>query len=283
MNPILGAAIAPFITYLLSILGIACFAGYAIIRLNSPQLIREKVWAAFVGDKEFNDNKLKSFGQDQLDLMRFRLVYGVSARSVSDLHRLLSWMERHNLTPSEVKRVRAYIDPSKDEPLESPQTKHFIAPTILLALMMAVFVVTADKASHQKTTLITMNVSKTWLWSDGASVEGIWGKSWRLDAQACERSTLPTTNLTGLTPDETMAICKGIADGAPKETVNDGLKAQRRAITAVLIFILLVATNLVFSLSTAGRARVLARRLNAKNDVPGESLPPPVTVNPIEQ
>lgn len=60
-----GATISPLLTYLLSILGLVIVAVYAIFRLNSTRIIREKVWSAFVGDKVFNDEKLKSFAHDQ--------------------------------------------------------------------------------------------------------------------------------------------------------------------------------------------------------------------------
>ncbi|WP_258179380.1 DUF6216 family protein, partial [Burkholderia multivorans] len=156
MNAIFGAAIAPLLTYLLSILGLAGFVVYAVLRLNSTQIIREKVWSTFVGDRGFNDEKLKAFGQDQSDLTRFRLVYGVTARSISDLHRLLSWMDRHHLTPIDVKRTRTCIDPSKDNPLNVPPTRHFVARAIVCALLIAVFVVILNTAGTSKTTLISM-------------------------------------------------------------------------------------------------------------------------------
>ncbi|KIP18725.1 hypothetical protein KY49_3133 [Burkholderia sp. MSHR3999] len=283
MNTIWGAAIVPLVTYLLSILGLVGFAGYAIFRLNSTQIIREKVWSTFVGDKDFNDEKLKSFGQNQLDLTRFRLVYGVTARSVQDLHRLLSWMERHHLTPIEVKQVRARIDPSKDEPLEAPRTRHLVTRAALALLIMVGLMVTFDKASTSKTTLLTMHVSKTWLWSDGASVEGTLGNSWRLDAQSCAKLPLPGTTLTGLTNDETTAICKGIADGALRDTVNDGIKYQRRAIAVFLFFVLIVETNIAFGFGIDLRARTLARRLRSRNDTSSEPSVPLVNENPIEQ
>ncbi len=279
MNAILGAAIVPLITYFLSILGLVGFVGYAIFRLNSTQIIREKVWSTFVGDKDFNDEKLKSFGQNQLDLTRFRLVYGVTARSIQDLHRLLSWMERHHLTPIEVKRVRACIDPSKDEPLEVPQTRHLVARAVLLLLIMAGLMITFDKASTSKSTLLTMHVSKTWLWSDGASVEGVLGNSWRLDAQSCAKPPLPDITLSGLTDDETIAICKGIADGALEETVSEGIKYQRRAIAVFLLFALLFETSVAFGFGIALRARGLARRLHTRSN----PSTPPGTANPIEQ
>ncbi|WP_175924575.1 DUF6216 family protein [Burkholderia latens] len=243
MNAIFGAAIAPLLTYLLSILGLAGFVIYAVFRLNSTQIIREKVWSTFVGDKDFNDEKLKAFGQDQLDLTRFRLVYGVTARSISDLHRLLSWMDRHHLTPIDVKRARSCIDPSKDNPLNVPRTRHFIARAILCALLVALFVVVLNTAGTSKTTLISMRTSKTWLWSDGASVEGIWGETWRLDAQSCTKRPLPNSRVTGLSYDETMAICKGIADGGLRETVTGGLKDQRIVIGVLLLFTLLLTAT----------------------------------------
>ncbi|RQT57702.1 DUF6216 family protein [Burkholderia cepacia] len=283
MNAIWGASIVPLVTYLLSILGLAGFVGYAILRLNSTHIIREKVWSTFVGDKDFNDEKLKSFGQKQLDLTRFRLVYGVTARSIQDLHRLLSWMDRHQLTPIEVKRVRAYIDPSKDEPLDTPRTLHLVTRAILLLLIMVGLMVTFNKVSTSKSTLLTMHVSKTWLWSDGVSVEGVLGSSWRLDAPSCASPPLPEITHTGLTGDEMIALCKGIADGALKKTVNEGIKFQRRAIAVFLLLALLFETSVAFGFGIALRARRLARRLHTGCNNLCTPSAPLGTENPIEQ
>ena len=261
MSAIWGAAISPLVTYVLSILGLAMVAVYAVFRLNSTQIIREKVWSAFVGDKDFNDEKLQSFAHDQLDLTRFRVVYGVQARSVADLHRLLSWMERYRFTPIEVKRARRWIDPSREEPLNTPGKRYLATCFIALAVTIAGFSYVSNKATHSATTMITMRVSKTWMWSDGASVEGIWGKPWRIDAQSCASHTLPDTSTTGLTSTETTAICNGIPDGELRTTVKEGLTYQRWSLVVISFLILFVGISVGVSTHIGLLARGLARRL----------------------
>lgn len=261
MNVIWGAAIGPLVTYLLSSLGLGIVAVYAILRLNSTQIIREKVWSAFVGDKDFNDEKLKSFADDQLDLTHFRVVYGVPARSVPDLHRLLSWMERHKFTPIDIKRARGWIDPSKDEPLKNPGKRYFIACFVAFVIMFTSFLFVSNTATTSKTTMINMRVSKTWMWSDGTSVEGIWGKPWRIDAQSCAKQALPDTAITGLTNAETAAVCHGIPDGELKALVSEGLKYQRWSLTGISFFILYLGVSVGLSAYSAVLARRLARRL----------------------
>ena len=261
MSAIWGAAISPLVTYVLSILGLAMVAVYAIFRLNSTQIIREKVWSAFVGDKDFNDEKLQSFAHDQLDLTRFRVVYGVQARSVPDLHRLLSWMERYRFTPIEVKRARRWIDPSRDEPLKAPGRRYLVACFVALAVMTVGFWYVSNKATTSRTTTISMRVSKTWMWSDGASVEGIWGKPWRIDAQACTQHTLPSTSITGLTDTETTAICNGIPDGELRTTVKEALTYQRWSLAVISFLILFAGISVGVSAHVGLLAKGLAQRL----------------------
>lgn len=261
MSAIWGAAVSPLVTYVLSILGLAMVAVYAIFRLNSTQIIREKVWSAFVGDKDFNDEKLQSFAHDQLDLTRFRVVYGVQARSVADLHRLLSWMERYRFTPIEIKRVRRRIDPSRAEPLNAPSRRFLVACLVVIAITIASFMYISNKATTAKTTMIHMRVSKTWMWSDGASVEGIGGTPWRIDAQACSQHTLPDTSTTGLTSNETTAICNGISDGELKATVKEGLTYQRWSGVLISFLILFAGINVGISAHIGLLARGLAQRL----------------------
>ncbi|MDB5783191.1 DUF6216 family protein [Caballeronia mineralivorans] len=283
MSAILGATIGPLVTYLLSILGLAIVAVYAIFRLNSTQIIREKVWSAFVGDKDFNDEKLKSSAHDQLDLTRFRVVYGVPARSISDLHRLLSWMDRCKFTPIDVKRARRWIDPSKDEPLEAPSQRYFITCAVALMIMIASFMFVSNKATGSKTTMLRMQVSKTWIWSDGASVESVLGKHWRIDAESCSKHTLPDTTITGLTDAETTAICNGIANGKLKAAVSDGLKYQSGSLLVISFFILFLGISVGLSLHFAMLARGLVRQLRSSEDGPSEQSLLPAKANPIEQ
>ncbi|WP_118181127.1 DUF6216 family protein [Paraburkholderia phosphatilytica] len=262
MNAIWVAAITPLVTFFLSIIGLTGFTGYAIFRLNSPQIIREKIWNAFAGDKDFNDEKLKSFSNHQLDLTRFRVVYGVQARSVADLHRLLSWMARHQFTPADVKRARRWIDPSRHHPLNAPSRLRLIARLVVAAIMFAGFTVVQDKATNSRTTMIRMRVSKTWMWSDGKSVEGVLGQPWRIDAQSCARHTLPGRSITGLTDGETSAICQGIPGGDLQTTVNDGLRYQRWSLAAISVFLFLAGIKTGFTLCYGMRARELAQRLS---------------------
>ncbi|SDE09549.1 DUF6216 family protein [Paraburkholderia lycopersici] len=262
MNAIWVAVITPLVTFSLSIIGLAGFAAYAVFRLNSPQIIREKIWNAFVGDKDFNDEKLKSFSHHQLDLTRFRVVYGVQARSVADLHRLLSWMARHQFTPTDIKRARRWIDPSRNRPLNAPGKLHLTVRLVVVVIMIAGFMMVLDKATSSTTTMIRMRVSKTWLWSDGRSVVGIVGQAWRIDAQSCARHTLPDTSITGLTDAETAAICQGIPSGDLQTTVNEGLRYQRWSLAAISVFLFLAGIRTGLTLCFGMRARELAQQLS---------------------
>lgn len=280
MNTIFGAVVGPLATYLLSILGFTIVGGYAIFRLNSTQIIREKVWSTFVGDKDFNDERLKSFARDQLDLTRFRVVYGVPSRSITDLHRLLSWMERYNVSPTDVKRIRGWIDPSRDEPLEPPGKRYvstwFGALGILILCLVLPVVV-----QEAKTTLFRMKVSGTWFSSDGANVDAVWGR-WRIDSRSCMTHTLPDIKLTGLTESETAAICSGIAGGELKTMVSDSLKYQRRGLAAMVFVILLLAAGVCLHIKVALQARRLGNQLRPGEKAPGEKQPLLQQVSPVE-
>lgn len=270
MNAIWVAVVTPLVTFFLSIAGLAGFTAYAVFRLDSPQIIREKIWNAFVGDKDFNDEGLKSFSHHQLDLARFRVVYGIPARSVPDLHRLLSWMRRHQFTPTDIKRARRWIDPSRSRPLSAPSRRCLTGHLALVTILIAAFMLVLGKATDSSTTLIRMRVSKTWMWSDGKSVEGILGQTWRIDAQSCNRHTLPATSLTGLTADETTALCQGIPSGDLETTVNEGLRYQRRSLGALSFFLFLASIRIGVILCFGMHARALAQRLSA---APSPSTP----------
>lgn len=216
----------------------------------------------FLRRQGFNDERLKSFSDHQLDLARFRFVYGIPARSVPDLHRLLSWMRRHQFTSTDIKRARRWTAPSRNRPLNAPSWL-CLGHLALVAILIAVaFVLILGKATDYSTTVIHMRVSKTWMWSDGKSVEGIWGQTWRNDAQSCNRHTLPATSLTGMTAAETTPLCHGIPSGDLLTTVNEGLRYQRWSLGAISIFLLLAGIRIGVILCFGIHARELVQRLS---------------------
>jgi len=280
MNAIFSAVVGPLATYFFSILGLVIVAGYAVLRLNSTQIIREKVWSSFVGDKDFNDEKLKSFARDQLDLTRFRVVYGVSARSVMDLHRLLSWMEQYKVSPIDVKRVRSWIDPSRDEPLRTP-SKRYIVTWMAVFGILILSLTLPHAASESKVTFLTMKVSGTWFSSDGTSVNGIWER-WQIDSQSCMKHILPDLNLTGLTGTETAAICDGIAGGELKTVVGDSLKFQRWSLAVIAFVIASLAVIILLNVNVASRARRLGNQLRSTEKAASEQQQILEEVSPID-
>lgn len=250
---------APLAAYLLSILGLVAVTGYALFRLNSTQIIREKVWSSLVGDKDFNDERLKSFACDQLDLARFRVVYGVAAQSVKDLHRLLSWMERYKVSPLEVKRVRGWIDASREGLLKVPSRRYVAMCVVVLGILILGFT-SSGRSASSKATWFRMNTSGTWFSSDGTSVNAIWG-GWRIDSQQCAKHVLPDAAVTGLSGDEAASICKAMVDGELKTMVSDSLKGQRWSLGAISLFIVLLYGCAVMHISVVLRARRLGNRL----------------------
>jgi hypothetical protein len=280
MNTIFGAVMGPLATYFFSILGLFIVAGYAIFRLNSTQIIREKIWSSFVGDKDFNDEKLKSFAHDQLDLTHFRVVYGVPARSVMDIHRLLSWMEQYKVSPVDVKRIRGWIHPSRDEPLKIPSKRYILVWIAVFGILMLSTTLPVT-ASDFKATLLKMNVSGTWFTSDGTSVNAVWG-GWRIDSQSCTKHTLPDIKVTGLTGAETTAICNGIADGELKTMVSDPLKYQRRVFAVIVLVILLLSLGAYLNMNVAMLARQLGNRLRSEEKASSEQPQLLEEVSPVD-
>ena len=268
MGAVLGAVVAPIASYLLSVLGFIGVAFYAIFRLKSTHIIREKIWSSFVGDKDFNDEKLHIFSNEQLDLSRFRVIYGVSAGSISDLHRLLGWMSTHGLTPIDVKRAREWIDPSKDEPLETPKRKFAFAwLAVFVALIVCLAGTSPAIASNQA--LLKMRVSETWYLSDGRSAHSIRGR-WHMDHETCVKGLVPDTSVTHLTNVETKLLCDAMGNGQLETFVKDTVQSQRRLFGLIGLTIVFFAIGVFRKLDSAGHAKRLANKLSTE---PFEILP----------
>jgi hypothetical protein len=260
LDTIFVATIGPVATYFLPICGLAAVALYSIFRLKSTQIIREKIWNFCVGDKDFFDEKLKSFAHEQLDLAHYRLLYGVSARSITDLHRLLSWIGRHKLIPNEVKRVRGWIDPSRDEVLKIPNGGYFVRRSVAVILLIPI-IVGLMTASECKETLLKMKDSGTWFASDGQTVRAVWGQ-WQIDAESCKTGMLPDSKITGFTSTEITDVCKGISSGELKDIVRGPVKFQHWSFGIIVFLVFFLEVGIFLKINSAADARNLGVRLD---------------------
>lgn len=81
MNAIWVAVVTPLVTFFLSIAGLAGFTAYAVFRLNSPQIIREKIWnACFVIGKWQSDKRYLRSGSRQAATISFHVLSHFGAR-----------------------------------------------------------------------------------------------------------------------------------------------------------------------------------------------------------
>ena len=270
MNTVFVAALAPIVTYFLSVLGLFAVGFYAIFRLKSTYIIREKIWSSFVGDRDFSDEHLKAFADEQLDLSRFRVVYGVPARSIADLHRLLAWMKEFDLAPFDVKRAREWINPSKNEPFQEPNGRFLVGRVFMLAVLMAALFATMKAVgSHQ--TLLKMRASGTYYWSDGKSVEPAWGNG-HFDPRGCADGGVPDVSGTGFTSLEAKLLCDGIADGELNKIVTESIASQRRGFGTTAFIIGIFAIAAFLKLNSVGRGRQFARKLRLARARRGEGV-----------
>ncbi|MBU9384911.1 DUF6216 family protein [Burkholderia gladioli] len=276
MNSTFTTMIVPVITFFLSIVGPMALAGYAIFRLKSTHPIREKVWSLFVGDKDFHDERLKSFAEEQLDLTHFRIVYGVQAKSTSDLYRLLSWMKRYKVSPEDVKRVRGWINPSQTYALNVPNNFYILSRFIGIVIIASA-ISWASSLSRWESTLVTMKTSGTWFLANKTSVRSILGH-WRIDAQTCKTQAMPSTSETGLTLTEEMELCEGLANGKLGAAISSSVRFQRWILTAAALLVLLISIPMGYHLGLAIRAKRLDRKLRLKKNGPEKPMPTPANI-----
>lgn len=224
------------------------------------------MWSSFIGDKDFSDVRLKSFSYEQLDLARFRVVYGVPAQSINDLHRLLAWMDRNQISPIDLMHARKWIDPSKEEPLQCPSKKLIWRQFGVFFVSIICFTVLTTTFTA-KTTLFKMKVSEVWFSSNGSSVDAIWGR-WKINSESCMKRTLPGASVSKMTDAETLAICDGLANGKLEAVTIDAIEQQRTVLGTIAVLTFLAALKLLHRVIAALRARELIDQLRSKENAP---------------
>lgn len=177
---------------LLPYLGALALMIYVVLRTNAMFYVVYR-WHQLLGaTKDFNSKFAQRVWADHEDLQRFNLWFGLQLKTSMHMAKLLSWLDRHELTIEEVCRARRYFD-ANELTFKIPSTlRRRTVRTMMLCLAGSLFL-SAYVFTQTPYALLTVKKTHTTFWvqpNDAFNGTGTWlpwgsDARWTVDNQYC--------------------------------------------------------------------------------------------------
>lgn len=197
--------------------------------------------------------------------MQFRFTTGVQARTISQAHRLINWVNSHDENIDAVKGCGEYFDVELPglkgvEDLPGKPKQAFISLVFILFFLIASL--SAFGAIQNSAILRTKDTGITFLLSPENAVL-LWSNTSFGDAQ-CKADRSKIEKSTGLKGFEVDAICKLFASEIASDYVRDNVRFQRVVLPFISVPLAIVALASFGYFMCGARANAMAHRIGKR-------------------
>ncbi|RMW09900.1 hypothetical protein ALP03_00070 [Pseudomonas amygdali pv. tabaci] len=177
---------------LLPYLGALALMVYVMLRTNAMFYVVYR-WHQLLGaTKDFNSKFAQRVWADHEDLQRFNLWFGLQLKTSKHMAKLLSWLDRHELTIEEVCRARRYFDANELTFRIPSRLRRRTVRTMMLCVAGCLFL-SAYVFTQTPYALLTVKKTHTTFWvqpNDAFNGTGTWlpwgsDARWTVDNQYC--------------------------------------------------------------------------------------------------
>ena len=132
------ATITQFGGALAALIPLVLLVGFVVViwRTVSLHTLLRRLWLLVHGSDEISDPKIRSYVDEQTNLMSFRMFSGVQAASLEEAHQLIAWAQLHRVDLRQIAACGHYFDTG----LRQVRKQDFPSRPYLFA-QIAVFVV----------------------------------------------------------------------------------------------------------------------------------------------
>ncbi|WP_162995869.1 DUF6216 family protein [Acidovorax sp. 1608163] len=272
------ATITQFGGALAALIPLVLIAGFAVViwRTVSLHTLLRRLWLLVHGSDEISDPKIRSYVDEQTNLMSFRMFSGVQAASLEEAHQLVQWAQLHRLDLRQIAACGHYFDTGlrqvrkQDLPSRPYLYAHIAAFVVFLFasigcawLMLIPQVPFTFKASER--TFLATEFSAQTLWPPVLFNRNPLKKS------DCDQPLATNAARTSFTEAEVKTLCELLsADEWPAHLATK-LKEQRWSLFVCTLFFLALLARVVVVLNKVVSAKdLLARGL--PSTLPGEQV-----------
>lgn len=192
-------------------------------RSGSIYSLLERVWRLVAGKTEVSDETLKKFILETRDVEKFRFIYGLKVERMTELHKLLEWLNANSIGISKAQMAKRWINTKTRELIPVP--KYYLHIRALGLALCGVVLIPLEMSVTSSEALLQMKGSKTWFLADTTSIKGFY-EDWVIESAQCSKEIV-FNSVGGLTNAEVHFLCDAFKDGTLKQSVSATVRQQR--------------------------------------------------------
>ncbi|MEJ2769016.1 DUF6216 family protein [Mycetohabitans sp. B46] len=259
---------SPLFSQLSIIIGGLIMVGLFWWRAGSIHSVLDRLWQLFAGKADVHDPVLKALLLESRDIEKFKYTYRLKVETMAAIHMLDKWRRTHEISMSQLQRMRSWIDTTLPEVVRQPSRHyvliHFASACLALLLMLGIGQLAASGNAY-----LQMRVSKVLFKTDAVTVKAPL-EGWSFDSARCAADKAGLAQLTGFNASETDAICNALKDNSLKALVKQTLKCQAWVAIAAVLVAVVVALSNILAVRSAKEALRLRKRLYLSSEDDGK-------------
>lgn len=241
---------------------IALLVAFVSWRSWSLHPILMQIWRILLGRLTMSNVELSELVQQRDDLVRFRFVFGIRARTVMQAERSGQWAKEHNEDLADIATCSTLFDLEKCDLIDSQlfptelmqRIEVMLALTCLFGAALALVCVASDRA------LVELKVSHVYLTLSGNDARTLDGTE-QFTVATC--GSITSKKAGEITPAERTAVCNLLGTPIMRDDVRRMVHDQRWLFAPLLATLMCLA----WYLRKAIRAGVTASSMHARREV----------------
>jgi Family of unknown function (DUF6216) len=241
------------------------------LRAGSAYMLLDWLWRLFRVRAAVRDENLKTFIQQNSELVRLRFIYGITLDSFAEMQRLLAWANRHSVSAIELKQCRNWITLGPDVAVATPSRRRvatLLAGCVLVTLLL--YVPISGGVISMRYAVLRTTVTKRLFLTDGVILRPIGGAP--VSSDDCTRDIPDLVKTMRFTRQEATVTCQALG-GAEFRGFTSAVRYEQELVCLLVSALLLyIAWCLRAGFLAAAVALKVSRRLAARHEAPS-SLP----------
>jgi len=216
-------------------------------KTGSSHIIFIRLWQ-FFSPQEFKDEKLKKYHEKCMDIYSFRFSNNIKVERLSEVRKLIEWVNKYNLPPKYVAQAGYLIKPNEDVLLKKPSNWWLLVYSLfILALYASAYpsslLVTKDAA------LLRVIETNTHYWVTKSKIERLSNND-QFELNKCSDARTDALN-TKISIEDINTFCKYYKSNDYNTSISSTIKSQKS------IGFILIGLEAIFVLFFIKRIRSL--------------------------
>lgn len=222
----------------------------------------DRIWS-LIHRKDFGDEILRKYHEGQIDLERFKFMYGIrSIESLPAAYAAKAWADEIGLTLRTMGKARYWVNWETRQVKKASKLGDVLAWLLYVGVGIATCFPLAGAISNDM--LARFKESGSWVWmNDNRATElsFSFSKPWVLTKADCEVRPLNMPD-TSLSAEEAEILCGSFGTEELQSAVEENVRAQRWIMGFLTVFMIGVLWTVFMGLMVRLRAADIRRRVD---------------------